>query len=116
MLTLDFGETSRQIREQYKIKYLGTVPVEQAQAASWSYLHATRNDRDFTGPRVVRIWAHPDTGLLRRIEFADIHLRDSPGLKKMIIDLSDEKPLPQDWFAHTAHHRQDAEVDYLPQQ
>lgn len=116
LLTLDFSATLQQIRERYKIKYLGTVPVGQAQEGSWSYLHATRQNREPRGPRVIRIWAHPDTGLLRRIEFADIHLQDSPGPKKMIIDLTDEKPLPQDWFIHTTHHSEDAEVDYLPQQ
>jgi len=116
LLTLDFGETLRQIREQYKIKYLGTVPVDQDQQTSWTYLHATQQEHEFEKPRVIRIWAHPDTGLLRRIEFADIHLQDSPGPKKMIIDLRDEKPLPKDWFTHTAHHAEDAEVDFLSQQ
>jgi len=90
LLTLDFSDTLQQIRECYKIKYLGTVPVDQDQQASWTYLHATRQDRRFKGPRVIRIWAHPDTGLLRRIEFADIHLQDNPEPKKLILDLRDQ--------------------------
>ncbi len=113
LLTLDFSHTLQQIRERYKIKYLGTVPVEQGQEASWAYLHATRQNRRFKGPRVIRIWAHPDTGLLRRIEFADIRLQGNPEPKKLILDLVDQKQLPNDWFTHSAHHPADAEVDFL---
>ena len=113
LLTLDFGDTLQRIRERYKIKYLGIVPVEQDQDTSWAYLHATRPNRRFRGPRVIRIWAHPSTGLLRRIEFADIRLQDDPEPKKLILDLVDQKQLPNDWFTHSAHHPADAEVDSL---
>jgi len=95
LLTLDFSDTLQQIREHYKIKYLSTVPVDQDQEASWTYLHATQQKRKFKGPRVIRIWAHPDTGLLRRIEFADIRLQDDPEPKKLILDLMDQKQLPE---------------------
>jgi len=113
LLTLDFSETLQQIRERYRIKYLGTVPVDQDQETSWSYLHATRQNLRFKGPRVIRIWAHPDTGLLRRIEFADIQLQGDPEPKKLIFDLLDQKQLADNWFTHTAHHPEDAEVDVL---
>lgn len=113
LLTLDFSDTLQQIRERYKIKYLGTVPVEQDQDASWAYLHATLQKRRFRGPRVIRIWAHPDTGLLRRIEFADIQLQGDTEPKKLILDLLDQKELPNDWFTHSAHHPADTKVDFL---
>jgi outer membrane lipoprotein-sorting protein len=116
LLTLDFSDTLQQIRESYKIKYLGTVPVEQTQEASWAYLHATRQNRRFKGPRVIRIWAHPDTGLLRRIEFADITLQGDPEPKKLIFDLRDQKELAENWFTHIAHHSEDAEVDFLSEE
>jgi len=116
LLTLDFSDTLQQIRELYKIKYLGTVPVDQAQGTSWAYLDARQQHRKFKGPRVIRIWAHPDTGLLRRIEFADIHLQDNPEPKKLILDLMDQKQLPENWFKHTAHHSEDAEVDVLSEE
>ena len=116
LLTLDFSDTLQQIRERYKIKYLGTVPVEQEQEASWSYLHATRQNRKFKGPRVIRIWAHPDTGLLRRIEFADIQLQGDPESKKLIFDLRDQKQLADNWFRHNAHHPEDAEVNILSEE
>jgi len=113
LLTLDFSDTLQQIREHYKIKYLGIVPVEQDQGTSWAYLDARQQKRKFRGPRVIRTWAHPDTGLLRRIEFADIHLQDNPEPKKLIFDLMDQKQLAENWFTHTAHHSEDAEVDFL---
>jgi outer membrane lipoprotein-sorting protein len=116
LLTLDFSDTLQQIRERYKIKYLGTVPVEQNQEASWSYLHATQQNGKFKGPRVIRIWAHPDTGLLRRIEFADIQLQSDPEPRKLIFDLRDQKQLADNWFKHTAHHPEDAEVDVLSEE
>ena len=113
LLTLDFGHTLLRIRERYRIKYLGTVPVEQDQDVSWAYLHATLQKRRFRGPRVIRIWAHPDTGLLRRIEFADIQLQGDTEPKKLILDLVDQKQLPNDWFTHSAHHSVDVKVDLL---
>jgi len=113
LLTLNFGDTLQRIRERYRIKYLGTVPVEQDKETSWAYLHATQPNRRFRGPRVIRIWAHPDTGLLRRIEFADIRLQGDPDPKKLILDLVDQRQLPNDWFTHSAHHPPDAEVDSL---
>jgi outer membrane lipoprotein-sorting protein len=116
LLTLDFSDTLQQIREHYKIKYLGTVPVDQDQEALWTYLHATQRKRKFKGPRVIRTWAHPDTGLLRRIEFADIHLQNNPEPKKLILDLMDQKQLPETWFTHTAHHSEDTEVDVLSEE
>ena len=116
LLTLDFSNTLQQIRERYKIKCPGIVPVEQIQEASWTYLHTTRQNRKFKGPRVIRIWAHPDTGLLRRIEFADIQLQGDPEPKKLIFDLRDQKQLAENWFTHTAHHAEDAEVDVLSEE
>jgi outer membrane lipoprotein-sorting protein len=113
LLTLDFSDTLQQIRELYRIKYLGTVPVEQDEDTSWAYLHATRQNHRSKGPRVIRIWAHPDTGLLRRIEFADIRLQGDAEPKKLILDLIDQKQLPDDWFTHSSHHPADAEVDSL---
>ena len=106
----------RNRRERYRIKYLGTVPVEQDQETSWTYLHATRPNRRYKGPRVIRIWAHPDTGLLRRIEFADIKLQGDPESKKLIVDLRDQKQLAENWFTHTAHHPEDADVDVLSEE
>jgi outer membrane lipoprotein-sorting protein len=116
LLTLDFSDTLQQIREHYKIKYLGTVPIDQDQETSWTYLHARQQKRKFKGPRVIRIWAHPDTGLLRRIEFADIRLQDDPELKKLVLDLIDQKKLPETWFTHIAHHSEDTEVDFLSEE
>jgi hypothetical protein len=116
LLTLDFGDTLQRIRERYKIKYLGTVPVEQDQHASWAYLHATLGNRRFRGPRVIRIWAHPNTGLLRRIEFADVRLQGYPEPKKLVFDLINQKQLPDDWFTHPAHHPADSEVDFLSEE
>jgi len=113
LLTLDFTDTLQRIQERYRIKYLGAVPVEQGQDVSWAYLHATLKERRFRGPRVIRIWAHPGTGLLRRIEFADIRLQGNPEPKKLILDLVDQKQLPNDWFTHSAHHPVDVKVDLL---
>jgi len=113
LLTLNFSNTLKGIQERYRIKYLGTVPVEQNQDVSWAYLHATLQERRFRGPRVIRIWAHPDTGLLRRIEFADIRLQGDPELKKLILDLVGRRQLPNDWFSHSAHHPSDTKVDSL---
>jgi len=113
ILSLDFKATLQQIRDHYEVKYLDNVADNPDPDSPWSYLDARKVSREFPGPKNIEIWAHPQTGLLQRIKFADIRLQGRPELNNLIIDLTNHSPLPEDWFTRQAHHSPDAEVDFL---
>jgi hypothetical protein len=107
ILSLDLKATLLHIRDNYKVKYLKNV------ASGKKYLDASKINRDFPGPKNIEIWADSETGLLLRIEFADIRMEDEPSLKRVIIELADQKQLPDDWFTLKAHQPADAKVDFI---
>jgi outer membrane lipoprotein-sorting protein len=113
LLTMDFRATLVQIRDNYEIRYLDEGEVPQGEGLSWMYLSARKRNRNFKGPKNIRIWADTETGILQRIELVDIRLGGQPQLKKMIIELAENEALPEDWFTHQSHHSSDAETDYL---
>jgi hypothetical protein len=113
ILTMDFKATLVHIRDNYKIKFLEDVTDSQKQNSSRTYLDAQKISNDFPGPKNIEIWADTQTGLLLRIEFADIHMQGDPSPKRLIIELKDQTPQPQNWFTRQAHHAQDAQVDFV---
>jgi hypothetical protein len=113
ILSLDLKATLVYIRNNYKIKYLEDVAGSQKKNSSWTYLDAQKISKNFPGPKNIEIWAEGKTGLLLRIEFADIHMEGDPSPKRLIIELVNQKPLSEDWFAHQTHHLQDTPVEYI---
>ena len=113
ILSLDLKATLLHIRDHYKVKYLEDITGDQQQDSSRKYLDARKISNDFPGPKNIEIWADTDTGLLLRIEFADIHLEDDPSPKRLIIELVNQKQLSDDWFTRQAHHPPEAEVDFV---
>ena len=77
------------------------------------YLSARKRNMNFKGPKNIRIWADTETGILQRLEFVDIRLGGQPQLKKMVIELAENKALPEGWFIHQSHHPSDAQIDIL---
>jgi len=116
ILSMDLKETMLHIRDHYKIKYLEDIPDEQGRDNSRTYLDAAKIRRDFPGPQNIELWADSNTGLLLRIEFADIHLEGDPSGKRLIIELVNQDRLSDDWFTRQAHHPKDAEVDSVSYQ
>jgi hypothetical protein len=53
------------------------------------------------GPESVEVWAHPQTGVARRLR---LDLGEGPGARRLTLDLASEAPLPADWYEHSAHH------------
>jgi len=102
ILSLDFKATLQHIRKHYEVKYLEDFRDGRQQDRNFKYLDAS-----------IEICAEGETGLLMRIEFADIRLQGDPSLKRLIIDLIDQSPLSEDWFSRQAHHAPDAEIDFL---
>ena len=113
ILSLDLKATLLHIRDHYKVKYLEDVTDVQQHNGTWKYLDARKISHDFPGPKNIEIWADSETGLLVRIEFADIHLEDDPSPKRLIIELVDQTQQSDDWFTRQTHHPQDAKVDLL---
>jgi hypothetical protein len=53
------------------------------------------------GAESVEVWAHPQTGVVRRLR---LHLGEAPEARRVTLDLIGEEPLPADWYEHAAHH------------
>jgi outer membrane lipoprotein-sorting protein len=113
ILSLDFKATLQHIRNNYKIKILEEVTDDKAQHNSRTYLDASKTSKDFPGPKNIEIWSDTKTGLLLRIEFADIHLESDSSPKRLIIDLINQTKQPDEWFTRQAHQEADAEVDFV---
>ncbi len=114
ILSLDLKATLLHIRDHYKVKYVEDVTIDKTQTGL-KYLDASKISRDFPGPKNIEILAEEKTGLLLRIEFADIHMEDDPSPKRLIIELENQNPLSDDWFTHEAHHPQNAKVELIQQ-
>ena len=87
ILSLDLKTTLQKIRAHYKFKYFEDTTGGKKQDSCRTYLNAQKLGRYYPGPKNIEILADSKTGLLLRIEFADIHLEDDPTPKKMIIEL-----------------------------
>jgi hypothetical protein len=113
ILSLDFKTTLQYIRDHYEIKYLKEIYSNQKFDNTRTYLDAHKISNNFQGPKNIEIWSDTQTGLLLRIEFADIHLEGDPSPKKLIIDLIDQTNQSDEWFTRQAHHHADAAVDFV---
>jgi hypothetical protein len=112
ILSLDLKATLVHIRDHYKVKYLKDVMDNHENKSNLKYLDASKISRDFQGPKNIEIWADAQTGLLVRIEFADIHLEGDSSPKRLIIELVDQTQQPDNWFTRQAHHPENAQVDF----
>ena len=110
ILSLDLKSTLLHIRSNYRLKYLENVPDENKSDSSRIYLDASKISRDLPGPQNIELWADSKTGLLLRIEFADIHLENDSSPKRLIIELINQNRLSDDWFTLQTHQPQGAEV------
>jgi hypothetical protein len=113
ILALDLKATLLRIRDNYRVKFVDETRDDRTQNRSWIYLDADRRNRDFPGPKNIELWADSDTDILQRIEFADIRLQGDPAPKRLILELVDQNPFPDNWFTRQAHHSQDAKVDFV---
>lgn len=113
LLTLDFRATLVQIRDNYAVKYLDDGTVDHGEDLPWMYLSARKQNRNFKGPKNIRIWADTESGVLQRIEFVEIRLQGHAELKKLIIELVGENALPENWFTHESHHPSGVEIEFL---
>lgn len=111
MLSLDIGTTLRRIRDGYDVKHLGDDSLGDSTDRACTHLRAEKQDRHARGPKVIEIWSHPDSGLLRRIVFENVKVQGRLTPSHIVIDLLSDRPLPVDWFTHSAHHPPDASVE-----
>jgi len=104
VLSLDMRATLDRIRDSYEVEYLGPRSFGEGTDRAWTHLRARKRDRRVRGPKVIKLWSHPDSDLLRRIVFENVKVQGQPTLRHIAIDLVSERPLPADWFTHSAHH------------
>ena len=113
LLTLDFRATLVQIRDNYAVKYLDDGTVDHGEDLPWMYLNARKQNRNFKGPKNIRIWADAASGVLQRIEFVEVRLQGHREFKKLIIELVGQNALPENWFTHESHHTSGVEIEFL---
>ena len=112
VLSLDMKATLERIRDRYGVEHLGGEALgDETGGPAWTHLRATKRDHEVRGPKVVELWSHPDSGLLRRIVFENVKVQGQPTPRHITIDLVSQTPLPADWFTHQAHHPADAVVE-----
>ncbi len=110
LVSLDLKATLQRIQEHYRVKRREESPPDGTQDGATLYLDAEKVSRGFHGPKNIELWSEAETGLLLRIEFADIPLEDYPFPVRLIIELTSQTPLADNWFTRQAHHAEDAEV------
>ncbi len=110
LVSLDLKATLQRIQEHYRVKRREESPPEGTRDGVTLYLDAEKVSRNFHGPKNIELWSEAETGLLLRIEFADIPLEDYPFPVRLIIELTSETPLADNWFTRHTHHAEDAEV------
>lgn len=110
ILSLNLKETLIHIGKHYQVKYMNETGESEHRNGSRIYLDAERVSRDFNGPQNIEIWSEAETGLLLRIEFAGIHVEDYSSPVRMIIELTNQTPLAENWFTRQTHHSPVAEV------
>ncbi len=110
ILSLDFKATLQHISSHYQVKFLDDSALDEPRDDSCIYLDAAKANPDLAGPQNIELWAEAQTGLLLRIEFADIQIEDYPMPVRVIIELTEQTPLTEDWFTRQTHHDPDAEV------
>jgi hypothetical protein len=113
ILSMNLKATLLQIRDHYRVRCVEDASGQAQQTGMVCHLIAEKVGRNVPGPGNIEIWADAKSGLLHRIEFAGIHLQGDPSLKRLIIELVDQKQLPDDWFTRQAHQEKDAQVDFL---
>ncbi|MBX7167518.1 MAG: hypothetical protein K1X74_14405 [Pirellulales bacterium] len=59
-------------------------------------------------PYLMDLWAHPDTGVMRRIQFHWQPFSKFCGLTMMTVDLVAEQPRPDAWYEPAAHLKANA--------
>ncbi len=114
VLSLDVRATLKRLRDEYDIEHLDPDALNDGpDSPAWTHLRASRRDRGGRGPKVIKLWSHPETGLLRRIVFENVKVQSQRTPRHVIIDLVNQKSLPADWFTHDAHHPGDATVELV---
>lgn len=114
------------LRQQYDLKELnGETLDDDATGTRWRRLEGRiaptrrsgppagsgpRLHHGFAPPKTISIWAHPETGVIRRIVFQDMPPPESQAANlfhkpiRLTIDLIDQIDLGDDYFDHAAHH------------
>lgn len=110
---VDVRESLALLRRGYEIEELPAEKLGDGDLTLWRHLRAEKTDRAAPGPNAISLWFHPETNVVGRIRFEQMHLQGRREPRSMTITLTSLRPLPVDWFEHSAHHAPDAAVERL---
>lgn len=91
-----------QLREKYFVESLPEAGREFEGRAMMG-LVCLRKSHEVRGPKRVEIWADRETGGIHRMLMDNLP-RGKGGPRSVMIQLTEESELPENFFSHTAHH------------
>lgn len=95
------------IREAYDIHWLDTETDTQGNLTGC--LVAEKKSSDFRGAKYIEIWFDRETGIITEM-LLDRLPQGRGGPRTVLVELTDQSELPNDFFHHTAHHDPERKV------
>lgn len=92
-----------QLRDAY------TVRLESIQSNGWQALLAEKKSARQRGPRQLKLWFAPATGVIHRMVFEGMPQAQG-GPRSVAVELQNQHALLPDFFHHTSHHGPDRNV------
>lgn len=69
----------------------------------WQRVRGVRREETNEKPQYVELWAHPETGIARKLVFAWNRKPDQLGVTRITFDLTGEEPQPDSWYEAAGH-------------
>jgi len=107
VLFVDLPQALERIRVDYTVERLDQIPLP-AGGALWRHVLARRHSHAVKGPETIEIWAHPTTGMPRRIVFDQGKFQGSTQPRRLTFDLVSEEAQPANWFGPGPHAAADS--------
>jgi hypothetical protein len=91
----------RNLGQSYRLELLDPMPLMNQDKIKYQHIRAQRQQEATGGAEVVELWVHPHSSVIARLR-----LQVPLGAEERLVslDLVSEKPLPRDWYNHSAHH------------
>ena len=104
---INVQEDLERIREAYDIHWLDTET--DSRSKSYGCLVAEKKSPEHRGAKDIEIWFDRETGIITEM-LLDRLPQGRGGPRTVLVELTDQSELPNDFFHHTAHHDPERKV------
>ncbi|MEZ6043473.1 MAG: hypothetical protein R3C20_23485 [Planctomycetaceae bacterium] len=105
---IDMRNSLRQLQESYEIDLSPEKTPE-----GWRRMNATRKASATGGPKQVSIWYDATSGAVHRMLLERLP-KGRGGPNSVLLELTDQSRLPDDFFSHESHHASGRRIDHEP--